>query len=361
MATYLDIVNAAKALYDQRDKYCYFYGAKGQVLTDEVMNALWKAEPGYFARYDTAMKIAIFNYSRGKIGLDCSAFVCLVLQNAGLISRGQWTYSTALISKCNNVTNNPASASSPAGSLLYSTFHNSGRHIGIDGGAGVFYDISSELGTINKRSIAQWGKWEKAGRWPGVDYSGAFTHSTEPNALPVPEGYLDSVTANNVSGWTCDGTDTPLDVHVYVLDKSGNTLSINPCTANRYRADLEAAGKGNGYHGFSLNYDFATKHGAGTYLVRAYAINVRGKNNPLLISPKYITVNAPSNVYGVATTALNVRSSADPINGKIVVTLYKGESVRITGTVKATDGGTWYSIVCRGDVTGYVNSKFISR
>lgn len=59
MATYLDIVNAAKALYDQRDKYCYFYGAKGQVLTDEVMNALWKAESGYFARYDTAKKIAI--------------------------------------------------------------------------------------------------------------------------------------------------------------------------------------------------------------------------------------------------------------------------------------------------------------
>ena len=72
-------------------------------------------------------------------------------------------------------------------------------------------------------------------------------------------------------------------------------------------------------------------------------------------------MSAPSNVYGVATTALNVRSSADPINGKIVITLYKGESVRITGTVKATDGGTWYSVICRGAISGYVNSKFINK
>lgn len=360
MATYLDIVNAAKALYEQRDKYCYFYGAKGQVLTDEVMNALWKAEPAYFARYDAATKTAIFNYSRGKIGLDCSAFVCQVLQNAGLITKGQWTYSTALINKCNNVTNDPASAASPAGSLLYSTFHNSGRHIGIDGGAGTFYDISAELGTINKRSIAQWGKWEKAGRWPGVDYSGAFTSSTEPTALAVPEGYLDSVTATNVSGWAYDGTDTSLDVHIYVLDKNGKQLSITPCVANNYRADLEAAGKGNGSHGFSLNYDFATKHGAGTYIVRAYAINVRGKDNPLLKTEKQITVSAPSNVYGTATTALNVRSAPNPTS-KIVGVLSQGESVRIGNSAKAPDGGTWYAIVFRGNLSGYVNSKYIKR
>lgn len=361
MATYMDIVNAAKALYDQRDKYCYFYGAKGQVLTDSVMNALWNAEPGYFARYDAATKVAIFNYSRGKIGLDCSAFVCLVLQNAGLINRGQWTYSTALIGKCTNVTNNPASASSPAGSVLYSTFHNSGRHTGIDGGAGVFYDIASEMGTINKRSIAQWGKWEKAGRWPGVDYSGAFSGSTEPTAMAVPEGYLDSVSATNISGWTYDGTDTSLDVHIYVLDSNGKQLSITPTVANIYRPDLEMAGKGNGSHGFSLNYDFATKHGAGTYIVRAYAINCHGKDNPLLKTEKRITVSAPSTLYGVATTALNVRGSADPVNGKVLITLYQGESVRITGTTKSTDGGTWYSVICRGTISGYVNSKYIKK
>lgn len=359
MATYLDIVNAAKALYENRDKYCYFYGAKGQVLTDSVMNALWNAEPAYFSRYTAAQKTAIFNYSRGKIGLDCSAFVCQVLQNAGLITKGQWTYSTALIGKCTNVTNDPASAASPAGSLLYSSFHNAGRHIGVDGGAGCFYDIAAEGGTINKRSIAGWGKWEKAGRWPGVDYSGAFSGSTEPTAMAVPEGYLDVVTATSVSGWAYDGTDTSLDIHVYIL-KDGATLSINKCVANNYRADLEAAGKGNGSHGFTLNYDFAAKHGAGTYLVRAYAINMHGKDNPLLKTEKYITVAAPSNVYGTTTTGLNVRTKADPTS-KIVVTLAQGEAVNIRGTVKSTDGGTWYSIICRGSISGYVNSKYIKK
>ena len=144
MATYKDIVNAAAALYANRNKYCYFYGAKNVVLTDERMNALWNAEPGYFSRYTKTQKESIFNYSRGKVGLDCSAYVCLVLETAGIITRSQWTYSTALIGKCTNITVNPASAASPAGSLLYSTFHNAGRHIGVDGGSGRFYDIGAE-------------------------------------------------------------------------------------------------------------------------------------------------------------------------------------------------------------------------
>ena len=72
MATYKDIVNAAASLYANRNKYCYFYGAKNVVLTDERMNALWDAEPGYFSRYTKTQKESIFNYSRGKVGLDCS-------------------------------------------------------------------------------------------------------------------------------------------------------------------------------------------------------------------------------------------------------------------------------------------------
>ena len=118
MATYNDIVNAAATLYTNRNKYCYFYGAKNVVLTDERMEALWNAEPNYFKRYSAAQKQAIFDYSRGKIGLDCSGFVCLVLENAGVITRSQWTYSTALIGKCTNITTNPASDSADAGFVV---------------------------------------------------------------------------------------------------------------------------------------------------------------------------------------------------------------------------------------------------
>lgn len=68
MATWNDIVKAAEALYKERNKYCYFYGAKGQVMTDARMEALWQASPGYFSRYSATQKKQIFDYSRGKIG-----------------------------------------------------------------------------------------------------------------------------------------------------------------------------------------------------------------------------------------------------------------------------------------------------
>lgn len=35
-------------MFYHRDEYAYFYGAKGQVLTDEVMNTLISLEPAYF-------------------------------------------------------------------------------------------------------------------------------------------------------------------------------------------------------------------------------------------------------------------------------------------------------------------------
>lgn len=353
MATYKDIVNAAAALYANRNKYCYFYGAKNVVLTDERMNALWNAEPGYFSRYTKTQKESIFNYSRGKVGLDCSAYVCLVLETAGIITRSQWTYSTALIGKCTNITVNPASAASPAGSLLYSTFHNAGRHIGVDGGSGWFYDIGAEGDTIRHMKIADWGKWEKAGRYPGVDYTGATTASTR---FEMPEGYLDYADKTEISGWTYDGTDARLTVHLYIY-KDGKRVDLFPVTANVFRSDLKSAGKGDGKHAFSVNYDFATKLGVGSYTIKAYAINQAGTNNPQLQGEKHVNITQITTWAGKATTDVYGRVDANP-KADAVLVIKTGWTVQVVGSKAAPDGGTWYKLIYNGK-TMYANSKFI--
>ena len=342
MATYKDIVNAAAALYANRNKYCYFYGAKNVVLTDERMNALWDAEPGYFS-----------SYSRGKVGLDCSAYVCLVLETAGIITRSQWTYSTALIGECTNITANPASAASPAGSLLYSTFHNAGRHIGVDGGSGWFYDIGAEGDTIRHMKIADWGKWEKAGRYPGVDYTGATTASTR---FEMPEGYLDYADKTEISGWTYDGTDARLTVHLYIY-KDGKRVDLFPVTANVFRSDLKSAGKGDGKHAFSVNYDFATKLGVGSYTIKAYAINQAGTNNPQLQGEKHVNITQITTWAGKATTDVYGRVDANP-KADAVLVIKTGWTVQVVGSKTAPDGGTWYKLIYNGK-TMYANSKFI--
>lgn len=353
MATYKDIVNAAAALYANRNKYCYFYGAKNIVLTDERMNALWNAEPAYFRRYSAAQKTAIFNYSRGKIGLDCSGFVCKVLENAGVITRSQWTYSTALISKCTNITTNPASADSPAGSLLYSTFHNAGRHIGVDGDSGWFYDIGVEGDTIRHMKIADWGKWEKAGRYPGVDYTGAISSSTR---FTVPEGYLDYADKTEISGWAYDGTDARLTVHIYIY-KNGQRVDLFPVTANVFRSDLKSAGKGDGNHAFCVPYDFATKFGVGSYTIKAYAINQAGANNPQLQGEKHVNITQITTWAGKATTDVYGRVDANP-KADAVLVIKTGWTVQVVGSKTAPDGGTWYKLIYNGK-TMYANSKFI--
>ena len=353
MPSYKDIVNAAATLYANRNKYCYFYGAKDIVLTDERMNALWAAEPTYFSRYSAAQKTAIFNYSRGKTGLDCSAFVCKVLENAGVITRAQWTYSTALIGKCNNITTNPASADSPAGSLLYSTFHNVGRHIGVDGGQGYFYDIGAEGDTIRHMKIADWGKWEKAGRYPGVDYTGAISSSTR---FVVPEGYLDYADKTEISGWAYDGTDARLTVHIYIY-KNGQRVDLFPVTANVFRSDLKSAGKGDGNHAFAVNYDFAAKLGIGSYTIKAYAINQAGTNNPQLQGIKNVNITQVSQWTGKATTDVYGRVDANPKSDAVLV-IKSSHTVQVTGSKAAPDGGTWYKLIYNGQ-TMYANSKFI--
>ena len=73
--TYYEVIKKALNMLYHRDEYAYFYGAKGQILTDEVMNTLISLEPAYFSKYTTQELSAYKAFSRGKIGYDCSGFV----------------------------------------------------------------------------------------------------------------------------------------------------------------------------------------------------------------------------------------------------------------------------------------------
>lgn len=157
--------------YRHRDEYAYFYGAKGQRLDDATMQALWNAEPGYFAKYSAEQKAQIFRNSRGKIGIDCSAFT-------GWICTGDRQYSTGQINNCKLIT---TPALGVAGSLLYTTFGGRGRHIGLDIGYGYCLDagyestdaiVKSNNHSIRLTRIVETA-WEKSGQSKLLDYTGA--------------------------------------------------------------------------------------------------------------------------------------------------------------------------------------------
>lgn len=160
MKTWDEVVKAALEIHLHKDQYAYFYGAKGQVLTDAVMNALWNAEPKYFKKYTAAQKKAIFDYSRGKIGLDCSGFTARVT-GCNTWSGEQWN-------RCTNKKTDLALG--PAGSLLYFP-----GHVGLDIGYGYYLHFPSEgksceLGRFKENTCP----WTGTGMLTGyIDYNGA--------------------------------------------------------------------------------------------------------------------------------------------------------------------------------------------
>lgn len=151
--TYADIIKKALALYEDRENIAYFYGAKGQVLTDALMDELIKQyQSAHFYKYDKYQLEEIKDFSWGKIGYDCSGFV-------GACVGAPWDYSGKLWQRCTNITNIREAV---AGSLLYKP-----GHIGIDIGYGYALHIPDELHTIElvkntRPGFISGGQWEKA-------------------------------------------------------------------------------------------------------------------------------------------------------------------------------------------------------
>lgn len=153
---YNEMIKKALNILANKEKYAYFYGAKGQVLTDAVMDALIKAEPKYFSKYTKAQLVDIKNYSRNKIGYDCSGFITAI-SNVGGSSTIQW----------NNCLLNPSIQYGMCGSIL----HKAG-HIGVDIGYGLFLHFPSEGKTCTMQRIADYD-WEQSGLLKSIDYTGS--------------------------------------------------------------------------------------------------------------------------------------------------------------------------------------------
>lgn len=159
--TYYDVVKKALTMFYHADEYAYFYGAKGQKLTDDTMNALIAAEPAYFGKYTTTEIEQIKKYSRGKIGYDCSGFVSAVV--------GYDNYSTGHYHD-GAVKTTPLLGTE--GNGLYTTFGGKGRHVGIDIGYGFFLHMPKERHTIELGRIAEYS-WEHSFHFVNIDYTGA--------------------------------------------------------------------------------------------------------------------------------------------------------------------------------------------
>ncbi len=140
------------------DMYAYFYGAKRCVLTDVVMEQLWQQ---YYEEYNYQYKDdkkKIFDWSRGKIGFDCSGFV-------GWCVGEPWSYSKMLIDHC------PDRSDDLAAGLECSVLWRPG-HVGLDMGRGYVaefgrYRQSIEINKISERDF------QLSGRIRTVDYTGA--------------------------------------------------------------------------------------------------------------------------------------------------------------------------------------------
>lgn len=179
--SWYQVVKDALQMYKDRDKYAYFYGAKGQKLTKSVMDALWNAEPDYFKKYNAAEKEQIYRNSLNKIGLDCSGFVTRVTGETG--------YSIGIYNKRTKETSLNEGV---AGQFLFTTFHGAGRHIGLDVGWGFTMDMGNEstdyqvqmhrdsVRLLNMGDI----QWEHSFQTAAVNYD--YSYAFDPNNV-TPE------------------------------------------------------------------------------------------------------------------------------------------------------------------------------
>ena len=158
MRTWDQAIKQALYMYVHRNQYAYFYGAKGQVLTEGVMNSLIDCYPQHFnGRYSKEELDAVKLFSKGKIGFDCSGFTEYCTGTPGS--------SAMQISECYNVSGDLVQG--VAGSLLYKK-----GHIGLDIGYGYFLHMPHEGDSIILGKILEYD-WTTTGQSNYINYKGA--------------------------------------------------------------------------------------------------------------------------------------------------------------------------------------------
>ena len=341
--SWFQVVKDAVQMYKDRDNYAYFYGAKGQRLTKNVMDALWAAEPEYFKKYNAEEKAQIYKNSLNKIGLDCSGFVTRVTGETG--------YS---ISIYNKRTKETSLADGVAGQFLFTTFGGSGRHIGIDAGLGFAldmgyestdYSVSVHRDSVRLTNIGETA-WEHSFQTAAVNYNGAYAFDPNGNAQPQPG---DTVEPDPILPDIPDPDDEvvlPRAVQattiMYVRSGPGTDYSRVTFDRNDGKGARNILAQGEVAEVIGMNGDWYQLQITGASQVwRPYA------------SSEYLNPVEFSEKIGTATTKLNVRTGPgsayslckfDRNDGKgIRNTLEKGESARVI-----TESNGW----CQLEIVG---------
>lgn len=157
--TWDQICKNALNMYVHRGDYAYWYDIKGKVLTDEAMDYIISIHPEHYKRWSAEEIKALKDYSRGKIGYDCSGFIYAVTN--GLVGGSANGIYKSCPEKWNNTVENYA------GTIV----HRDG-HIGLDFGFGYFLHMPIEGHTIELGKNSEY-PWLHSGTILGVDYSGA--------------------------------------------------------------------------------------------------------------------------------------------------------------------------------------------
>ncbi len=148
---------------------------------------------------------------------------------------------------------------------------------------------------------------------------------TERGAGPAYDGYHDRADCSLIEGWAWDGKQPNTPVNVDIYDGGSKIMTV---LAGIFRQDLLIAGKGNGYHGFSIATPDSLKDG------RAHTIYVKysGTSNNLNTTGKTVTcqstrkavMSSPSN--SSTFTSSSVRFSWDAGSGVSRYWLYVGSA-----------------------------------
>ncbi len=170
---------------------------------------------------------------------------------------------------------------------------------------------------LSKYPSGYWNRWSNGYYFTDSVVSSSSASSTAASASKPTastssnikvynyQGYLDVASANTVGGWCWNGTDDSscaVTIKIYCGTTLKKTVTV---TADVYRADLKAAAKGNGYHGFSTNVDLCTL-GSGTYTIKTYA-----PDGTQLINTKTVTVQAAQVSVLTAASYPDYTASAD--------------------------------------------------
>lgn len=157
MKTWDEMIKKALKMYVHKDEYAYWYGAKGEVLTEQHMNFLVRCYPNHFKQYSEKELEILKAFSLGKRGFDCSGFITEI---SGVVGS-----SAMQLGQCSNVSEDLVAG--VAGSLLWKP-----GHVGIDIGYGFFLHMPIEGQSIVLGKISEYN-WQKTGRFNEINYEGS--------------------------------------------------------------------------------------------------------------------------------------------------------------------------------------------